>query len=243
MTRPAAYGDDLAYIHDVGYGEFARRSAPELLKVLRKADDRKGLVVDLGCGSGIWAKELVNAGYDVIGVDISPSFIKMARKRVPQAEFTAESFLSFKVPPCQALTALGEVLNYRFDRRNGANALGRLFKRVHAALQSGGLFLFDVAEPGLSRNRPRCFWEGDDWATLVEYKNDATKQQLTREIVTFRKVGRHYRRSEETHRLQLYRGADVARMLREVGFRVRLVRGYGSYRLGESIAGFIARKP
>lgn len=178
MVRSAAYGNDLAYTHDVGFGEF-----------------------------------------------------------------TAESFVSFKTPPCQAVTALGEVLNYRFDRRNGAAALVRLFKRVYAALQPGGLFLFDVAEPELSRNRPRCFWEGDDWATLVEYDNDTTKQQLTREIVTFRKVGRLYRRSEETHRLQLYWGADVARMLREVGFRVRLVRGYGSYRLGESLAGFIARKP
>lgn len=243
MPDPAAYDNDLAYVHDVGFTEFAKESAPGLLKILRSADVREGLVVDPGCGSGIWARELINAGYDVIGVDISPSIVEMARKRVPEADFHAESFLSFKMPTCRIITALGEVLNYRFDRRNGVNALQRFFKRVHAALQPGGLFIFDVAEPDRDRNRERTFWVGGDWATLVEFNNDPIKQQLTRHIVTFRKVGKHYRRHEELHTLQLYRGTELAEMLREIGFRVRLVRSYGNHRLLKSIVGIIARKP
>ena len=243
MPNPPAYGDDLAYVHDVGFTEFAKESAPGLLKILRSAGVGEGLIVDLGCGSGVWAQTLVGAGYDVIGVDLSPSFIEMSRKRVPKAEFHAKSFLSFKLPKCQAITALGEVLNYRFDRRNGANALRRLCKRVHAALQPGGLFIFDVAELQRSRNRSRSYWEGDDWANLVEFNNDLTKRQLTRHIVTFRKVGGHYRRREETHILQLYRGTELAEMLREIGFRVRLIRSYGDHRLPPSIVGLIARKP
>jgi hypothetical protein len=34
--------------------------------------------------------------------------------------------------------------------------------------------------------------EAEDWACLVEYRQDVARQQLTRRIVTFRKVGNTY---------------------------------------------------
>jgi len=64
----AGYQEDLAYIHDVGFGTFSSESAPALLEILHQKGINKGLVVDLGCGSGIWAKALTQAGYDVLGV-------------------------------------------------------------------------------------------------------------------------------------------------------------------------------
>ncbi len=45
---------------------------------------------------------------------------------------------------------------------------------------------------------------------------------LTRRMTVFRKVGKLYRRSEESHRLRLYWGAVLARVLRDIGFRVRV---------------------
>ena len=75
MDSIEAYKADLAYIHDVGFGDFARNSAPALLEMLRSNGVSKGLVVDLGCGSGLWARELSDAGYGVLGVDISPAMI------------------------------------------------------------------------------------------------------------------------------------------------------------------------
>lgn len=84
MSTIAAYQEDLAYIHDVGFDFYARGVAPELLKILRRHGIRKGLVVDLGCGSGIWARELTDAGYEVLGVDISGAMIRLARKKRPR---------------------------------------------------------------------------------------------------------------------------------------------------------------
>src|SRR5205823_390225 len=107
MTRIKAYQEDLAYIHDVGFDFYARGVAPELLKIFRRHGITKGLVVDLGCGSGIWAAELIRAGYDVLGVDISESMIRLARKKAPQAKFVRSSFLDVPLPPCDAVTSLG----------------------------------------------------------------------------------------------------------------------------------------
>jgi len=242
MSAPA-YNRDLAYIHNVGFRSFAKRSAPGLLGILRRNGICSGLVVDLGCGGGLWARQLADAGYGVLGIDLSPHMIALARRQVPEGTFRTASFLDGNLPPCAAITSLGECLNYLFDQRNGRSSLRRLFREAHQALLSGGLLIFDVAEPGRARGSHRRFWEGGDWACLVEFEHDPRRNRLTRQITTFRKVGPHYRRAEETHVQQLYEGSQLAEDLREIGFRVRTVRGYGKLRFLKGQVGLIARKP
>jgi SAM-dependent methyltransferase len=243
MIHTGAYECDLAYIHDRGFGAFARGSAPGLLNLFRQSGITEGLVVDLGCGSGIWAKELADSGYQVMGVDISPAMIELARQRVPEAAFHVDSFVRFRMPSCRAVTALGEVFNYLFDPNNSLGTLRRVCKGVFEALTPRGLLVFDVAEPGRCKGLTQRFLEGDDWTCLVEIRQDVAKQQLTRRIVSFRRVGGTYRRHEETHTQQLYRGTKLAEMLRDIGFRVRQVRSYGQYPLRPGVVALVARKP
>lgn len=240
------YGEDLAFIHDVGYGGFALGSAPAVLEILERSKARGGLVVDLGCGSGLWARELVKSRYRVFGIDISEPMIEIARRRVPEAEFRVGSLFETDIPPCDAVTSLGEVLGYMFDPPdNRDQRLARLFGRVYEALVPGGVFVFDIAEPGqVPRGiTTRDFSQGEDWTVLVEREEDRERETLTRRITSFRRVGEHYRRSDEVHHLRLYRAADVAEALRRAGFRPRTMRRYGSYRLPRAHAAFVARKP
>ena len=237
-----AYKNDLAYIHDVGFGDCARNSAPGLLEILRQAGITTGLVVDLGCGSGLWARELVSAGYDILGIDISAAMIEIARRRVPEGEFKVASLLKAKLPQCAAVTSLGECLNYLFEKNNTVNELRRLFRRVYTSLKPGGVFIFDIAEPGRGKGPRQKHREGADWAVLVEVDEDTQTNQLTRRITSFRKVGELYKRDEEVHRLQLYKRSELAHELRDVGFRVRTVRAYGNQPMIEGCVGFVARK-
>jgi SAM-dependent methyltransferase len=243
MPTVNAYGSDLAYIHDVGFGNFARRSAPGLLKLIRRGGKARGLVVDLGCGSGIWARELCSAGYDALGIDISEAMIALARKRVPQAEFRKGSFLTAKLPPCVAVTALGECFSYLFDAGNTKRGLSRFFRRIYEILRPGGLLIFDVATPGRvpGPGPQRSYREGDDWVVLVAARED--HKLLTRWITTFRKVGALYRRDCEVHRLRLFKGPELAEQLRDTGFRVRTLKGYGRARFPRGHIGLLARKP
>ena len=240
------YGEDLAYVHDVGFGGYALGAAPGILNILARGGVREGLVVDLGCGSGLWAKELADAGYDVLGIDVSEAMVRISRGRVPEAEFRVATLFEVDIPSCNVVTAIGEVLNYLFDPATGGDrALVRLFDRIHDALTPGGVFVFDVAEPGqVTRATPtRTFSEGEDWVVLVEKEEDREHETLTRRIVTFRKAGECYRRTDEVHRLQLYGAADIAARLRRAGFRVLVARGYGRYRLPKAHAAFVAHKP
>jgi SAM-dependent methyltransferase len=239
------YQDDLAYIHDVGFGGFALQAAPGLLGVLRQCGMPLGLVVDLGCGSGLWARELSRAGYAVFGVDFSAAMLKIARKRVPAAKFQKGSFLGADLPRCVAITALGEIFNYRFDPANRRETLMPFFRRVYQALLPGGVFVFDIAEPGRGGGPGlhQKNFQGEDWALLLETEEDADQSILTRRITTFRRTGRIYRRAQETHRLHLYPGTEIVAALRDLGFRARLVRGYGTFRFPRGLVGIVARKP
>lgn len=239
------YKEDLAFIHDVGFGDYALGSAPGILEILDRNGVREGLVVDLGCGSGLWAKVLVEAGYRVLGIDISSEMIAIARRRVPEAEFRVASVFDAEVSPCVAVTALDEVLNYLFDPDNDRRGLIRLFRRVYRVLAPGGVFVFDIAEPGQDTRGTgnRGFSEGEDWVVLVEKEEDPERATLTRRITAFRKVGEHYRRDGEVHRQRLHKPSEIAEELRRVGFRVRTMRRYGQYYLPRADAAFVARKP
>jgi SAM-dependent methyltransferase len=235
------YQPDLSYIHDVGFTRFAVRSAPAILRLLKKTR-KHAAVVELGCGSGVLARRMTDAGYQVFGIDVSPAMIEIARKKAPRARLQSGSFWSVPLPSCDAVIAIGEVFNYEFDRKNRPRELYRLFRRVHEALSPGGIFIFDLAGPGrATRDKPsRSFKTGDDWAVLVE--SEETRSKLKRKITAFRRVGPHYRRSEEMHVLRLYPPSEIAAQLRQIGFRVRLLRGYGATRFDRGLCGFVASK-
>jgi SAM-dependent methyltransferase len=45
-------------------------------------------VLDIGCGSGVPIdRDLIEHGYDVVGIDVSPKQIELARERVPGGRF------------------------------------------------------------------------------------------------------------------------------------------------------------
>ena len=204
------YARDLAAIHDAGFGGFARDAAPGLLRRLRRAGIHDGLVVDLGCGSGIWARALTDAGYDVLGVDQSEDMLEIARRHAPQARLEQASVVDYAPPPCAAITALGEVLCY-------AGSLS-ILQRADARL-----LLFDVATP--ARATGRTFHEGDGW--LLCNDATATDRTLTRRITTFTREGASWRREDEEHRLALFEPAEVLATLDAAGYDGRRIRSYG----------------
>jgi len=243
-SQEPGYGDDLSYIHDVGFGSFAQHAARMFLAELRGRKLREGRIVELGCGSGITSAAFAKAGYEVLGYDISAAMVRLARKRVPAAEFQVASFLAADLPPCRAVTAIGEVLNYQFDRQNTQAQRSRLFRRIYRALHPGGLFLFDGAEPGRNGGvgRRRYGIEGTGWACLVDAEEDERRGILTRNITTFRKVGPLFRREFEVHRLRLFDRRQLLAELRELGFRVRTLTGYGEMTFPPGYVGFLCRK-
>jgi cyclopropane fatty-acyl-phospholipid synthase-like methyltransferase len=107
-------------------------------------------VLDLGCGGGIpAARFLVDRGFDVIGLDISPAQIELARRNVPQARFEVADMQQlargrFAVDGVIALYSI-----FHIDRREHF----RLLETLRSYLPIGGVLLITM---GASE------WEGSE---------------------------------------------------------------------------------
>src|SRR5262249_2198898 len=162
--------------------------------------------------------------FQVLGIDISPAMVEIAKNRAPDARFQVLSLIALKFPRCVAVTAFGEGLNYTIDSNSEPRELSILFARIYEALIPGGMLLFDIAEPGKVKGSSpvRTFTHGEGWVVLVEKEEDKSSSTLVRRITTFRKTGIEYRRADEVHRQRLYKATNIAKQLRRQGFRVRV---------------------
>jgi SAM-dependent methyltransferase len=242
MKNISAYQKDLAYIHDVGFGFLAKGAATHTIKHLQKS--KNNTVVDLGCGSGIFAEKLVEKGYKIVGIDLSQDMIRLATKRVPNANFIHQSLFDAKIPTCAAVTAIGECMNYLFDATHSTERLNEVFQKIFESLEPGGFFLFDVAVPGRgSKEWSKGFSEGNDWAIFFSAKEEKRSRLLVRRMTCFRKIKNTYRRSYEEHRLQLFPAKNIRKMLKKNGFtNIKILKNYGNQSLFDGLVGFIAWK-
>jgi SAM-dependent methyltransferase len=238
LAKTQIYGHDLAQVHITGYDFHWLGAASSILGWLQQSGIHSGTVVDLGCGGGQWLARLAKHGYDAVGVDVSSAMIRAARKCAPTAKIYRGSFADVELPTCDAVTSLGEPLNYLDGPRN----FRRTLKNVATSLRPGGLFIFDVRTPPTKVIETRTAVRvGEDWACIALI--DENSRRIVRRITTFRGTGSIYHRGEETHTLRLYPKRAIAGWLRKLGFRVRIFRAYGDFRLGPRQAVFVARKP
>jgi SAM-dependent methyltransferase len=236
------YGDDLAYIHHTAFGSFADEAAPGLIARLHHAGIRHGLVVDLACGSGIWARHLLDAGFDVVGIDASPAMIEIARTVAPRAHFIVGSAHTVDIPPCAAVTAIGEGLTYLTSDVDDLD-LGSLFRRVHNALRPRGLFIFDVVERSVET--PMSYdasQTGSDWTLEVAVVEDSARRLLTRRIAIRRSAAEGVRWTTEVHYVRTFDRGEVETLLRTAGFDVELTLTYGARALLPQRIAFFAQK-
>ena len=96
-------------------------------------------ILDLGCGHGVpISAALMDDGFDVYGVDSSPTLTTMFRDRFPRAHVACEAVehSSFHGRKFDAIVAVGLMFLLSADVQD------RLIRRVAQALEPGGRFLF-----------------------------------------------------------------------------------------------------
>jgi SAM-dependent methyltransferase len=226
------YGAEQARIHDSAFGVLAATAATDVLDLLRAGSHDRGLVVDLGCGSGILARVVIDAGYDALGVDISSDMVTLARDRAPTGDFRVGSLHDLAIPDgCIAVCAIGEALNYATDARAGLDAFRQLAQRAFEALAAGGVFLFDVSGPGRSgpsRSMQR-FHRYDQWCLGMIASESDDGSRLDREISIFTvEADGRYLRSDEHHVLRLFDPTTLVTILGDIGYEVEVLDNYVS---------------
>ncbi|WCT73980.1 class I SAM-dependent methyltransferase [Sphingomonas naphthae] len=237
MTPPN--NDDPVQVQANVFGGFAEGAAEALLGLLGPSLS-KGVVVDVACGAGLLAERIAAAGYDVRGGDLSSDMVNLARQRVPAGRFLRASIFNVDLPPARAIVAVGEVVNRQCEPRDEA-ALDRFVRRAHAALERGGILLFDAAAPGRAQSGARGFAEGPGWAagTVSHEPGDET---MTRTTTLFTASGDGWHRHEQEDRLSLWPREAVAEILQDAGFTVEAGNSYGRLALPPGLIRYTAQK-
>ena len=237
------YGHALSQIHDCGFSGVAKAAADMLISVLRDSRLTHSRVTDLGCGSGILARKLLDEGYTVEGVDQSVAMLALARSRAPEAVFTQQTLFDYEIPPSIAVCAIGECFNYLFDHNNDEAALDQVLNRVDQSLEDGGIILFDIATPDrIVKAPPKTFFQTENWTTLIENIHSETPLMMTRKITSFIRVNGYYERVDETHHLRLIDPKTLAHSLTSRGYKFDTFDTYGPTPLPAGCIGFCAYK-
>lgn len=117
-----------------------------IAEAFHKEGIEKGLVLDLGCGTGNMTKVLAQKGYDLIGVDASEEMLDVARWK--QLEGRSSSDILYLLQDMRNFELYGTVggivsccdsINYILEEEE----LLQVFRLVNNYLDPKGIFFFD----------------------------------------------------------------------------------------------------
>ncbi|MCA9034579.1 MAG: class I SAM-dependent methyltransferase [Planctomycetaceae bacterium] len=121
-----------------------------IIDLLSRYDNECHTLLELGCGTGIHASLLAEAGFDVTGVEISESMLKQAllraadvSGRITKGAFNAVQGNALTVRVEQsfdAVVSLFHVVSYQTTNSD----VQKMFETASTHLKPGGVFLFDV---------------------------------------------------------------------------------------------------
>jgi len=237
------YRRDLAMVHHRGYGFHADGCAPDLIELLAPVRERDGLVLEIGCGSGLLTRYLVDAGLRVLATDASPAMLELARETAPGTEgFARLAVPDDPVPEADAIVGIGHPLCYL----PSLDAVERSLVAIARALRPGGVLATDLedfewAEARVDQHEHSRV--GDDWAIITRFSSPA-RDAYVRDMTTFvRNDDGTWRRDDERHDNVLVDVRAFPALLAEEGVEAEVRRSFGAWELPVGLYALVGRKP
>jgi SAM-dependent methyltransferase len=234
------YRGDLARIHHLGFGFHAEDTAPGVLTLLDPV--RGDVVVEIGCGSGLLTKYLVEAGHRVIATDASPAMLELARDHAGDAEEIRQLTLpDDPIPEAAAIVGVGHALNYL----DTIEDVERSLVALASALRPGGLLAIDLCDlewAAARRDQRPVGWTGEDWALVTEF-SVPSPDRYVRQMATFtRNDDGSYRRDDERHDNVMVDVSRVPALLSLHGVEAEVRDAFGEEELPPGLKVIVGRK-
>ena len=205
------------FMDNVPYDQWCRY----ITELLREYGIQDGLVLELGCGTGVLTRKLAAKGYDMIGVDYSEDMLEIAMDHRQEGEdilYLLQDMREFELyGTVRAAVSICDSMNYIVEYQD----LVQVMKLVNNYLDPGGIFIFDLNTPykyeeilgenTFAENRP----EGSFiWENYYDGETGINEYDLT--LFVREKEG-IYRKFEETHYQRAYELEQVRRAIKEAG--------------------------
>lgn len=205
-------------------------------KLLERGIER-GLICELGCGTGNMTQRLAEMGYDMIGIDASYDMLAVAREKqcagqmadeetATQGECGAVSDILYLQQDMREFELYGTVravvsvcdcMNYIL----GEDELLDVFRLVNNYLDPGGIFIFDfntvykykevIGDTVIAESREDCSFI---WENYYDEDRQMNEYDLT---IFVQEEADLFRRFTETHLQRGYTLADMRRLIERAG--------------------------
>ena len=197
-----------------------------LLELLQEHGVRDGLVLELGCGTGSMTEILAEAGYDMIGIDLSEEMLETAMEKREQSGhnilYLCQDMREFELyGTVRAIVSVCDSMNYVLEEEE---LLGILTSAARNYLDYEGLFIFDLnteykyrellGEQTIAENREEgsFIWEN-------YYDEEEAVNQYDLSLFVKEADGR-YQKYEETHLQRAYQQERVEELIKESGLEL-----------------------
>lgn len=127
--------------HDADGWDHSTHYHPFLLAHLPDICQRS---VEIGCGTGSFARLLARRSGAVLGIDLSPEMVRIARERsagLPNIEYLADDVLTHPIPPesCDCIVSIATLHHLPMEE---------MLEKMKRSLRIGGvLMVLDLYEP------------------------------------------------------------------------------------------------
>lgn len=203
--------------------EYERR-ADYFCSLLSAGGKKKGILLDLGCGTGGISIEAAKKGYDVIGVDLSVGMLNEARQKAMQAD----------VPLLLLNQSMDEIDLYGtvdfalcvldgINHLDNAETVKRTLERVSLFMNPDGIFAFDVNTPYKHKEilGDNAFvYDLDDLYCVWQNSYNEANGSVDISLDFFEEEDGAYYRSTEYITERSYPLEDISKWLEEAGFEV-----------------------
>ncbi len=240
MPASPYFRSDLARIHHEGFGFHADAVAPGILTILEPVLERGGLVLELGCGSGLLTKSLVEAGHRVLAADASPAMVDLARDFVPTVPVEVLRLPDDPLPTADAIVSVGHALSYLDSEED----IDRSLAAMAGALEVSGILAFDICDlewGAARREQPPGVWFGDDWV-LATRRSVIDDRIFRREMTMFVRDGELWRRDDETHDNVLIDTSRLPELLARFGVDAEVRHAFGDEALMSGLVAVVGRR-
>ena len=209
---------DFAYIYDKLIDQNYEKWADYIEEIFEKHNIKPELILDLGCGTGSITSILAKRGYDMIGVDLSPDMLNVARDKATEdgldVLYLCQDIREFELyGTVDAIICTLDVLNYITDPKD----LKRVFALIKNYLNPGGIFIFDInTEYKLKNVLGNNTFVNDENGIFYTWENEYD-EKISNQYLTFfvEAEGGHYERFDENHVQRAYSAEEIKDNLRE----------------------------
>lgn len=193
-----------------------------LTGLLKEYGIDKGLVLDMGCGTGSLTELLSKSGYDMIGIDNSEEMLEIAldKKSVSGRDilYLLQDMREFELyGTVAAVVSICDSMNYILTYED----MVQVFRLVNNYLDPGGIFIFDLnteykyreilADSTIAENREEGSFIWDNYYDEEERINEYDLTLFVKEKEDL------YRKYEEVHYQRAYSLDEIRQALMEAG--------------------------